>query len=297
MNQIDKIAQDVEQLRIQFPKTTDLYREVCILLFFRYGMQPTANMLYQLVRKGTMSTPANVLNQFWKDLREKSRIHIDHPGLPENLRSVAAELLSTLWRDALSASETSFSSKYIELNDAMTANKLELEKSNEVMRIVAANQEKLEIRLENANKLLAEAENKTLVDTQVLTMQEKSLITLQHEKSILEAELMKVHSNFSEQSNNLHESLVLSDLRYRSLEAKALLDVDRERQQVVKLTKELVDINKLLVKERSSHAAQLIKQQKVIDSLREKVGVAKGQLKESQREFRVINKRLKKPSV
>ncbi len=35
-----------------------LYREVCGLLFFRYGVTPTANKLYSLVRKGSMGTPA-----------------------------------------------------------------------------------------------------------------------------------------------------------------------------------------------------------------------------------------------
>ncbi|MFD2274300.1 DNA-binding protein [Undibacterium arcticum] len=54
-----------------FTQTQDLYREVCVLLFFRYGMTPTANKLYQLVRKGSMTAPAEALNKFWEDLREK----------------------------------------------------------------------------------------------------------------------------------------------------------------------------------------------------------------------------------
>jgi len=46
-----QLLADIDHLREQFPQTQDLYREVCILLFFRYGMTPTANKLYQLVRK------------------------------------------------------------------------------------------------------------------------------------------------------------------------------------------------------------------------------------------------------
>jgi len=37
------IAQEINQLRAQFPRTQDLYREVCVLLFFRHGITPTAN--------------------------------------------------------------------------------------------------------------------------------------------------------------------------------------------------------------------------------------------------------------
>lgn len=34
---------EIEKLRSEFTETQDLYREVCVLLFFRYGITPTAN--------------------------------------------------------------------------------------------------------------------------------------------------------------------------------------------------------------------------------------------------------------
>lgn len=49
-----KIHADVETLRQSISETQELYREVCTLLFFRYGITPTANKLYQYVRKGSM---------------------------------------------------------------------------------------------------------------------------------------------------------------------------------------------------------------------------------------------------
>lgn len=67
---------EVEKLRGEFTETQDLYREVCVLLFFRYGITPTANKLYQYVRRGSMSAPADALNKFWSELREKSRVRI-----------------------------------------------------------------------------------------------------------------------------------------------------------------------------------------------------------------------------
>lgn len=58
------IVASVAELRERFPRTQDLYREVCVLLFFRHGITPTANKLYQLVRKGSMSAPTEALNHF-----------------------------------------------------------------------------------------------------------------------------------------------------------------------------------------------------------------------------------------
>ena len=69
-NETNQIQAEVERLRAQFPDTQELYREVSALLFFRYGITPTANKLYQLVRKGSMSAPAEALNKFWETILE-----------------------------------------------------------------------------------------------------------------------------------------------------------------------------------------------------------------------------------
>jgi GH24 family phage-related lysozyme (muramidase) len=71
-----RLQAEIEALRARYADTQDLYREVCVVLFFRHGITPTANKLYQLVRKGSMSAPAEALNRFWETLREKSRIRI-----------------------------------------------------------------------------------------------------------------------------------------------------------------------------------------------------------------------------
>ena len=69
-----KIIADIETIKVGELNTQELYREVCTILFFRYGITPTANKLYQYVRKGSMSAPAEALTKFWSDLREKSRV-------------------------------------------------------------------------------------------------------------------------------------------------------------------------------------------------------------------------------
>lgn len=100
-----QIYADIEALRARVSDTPDLYREVCTILFFRYGITPTANKLYQYVRKGSMSAPAAALAKFWEDLREKSRVRIEHPDLPDSLKSATGELVAALWTQALSAAQ------------------------------------------------------------------------------------------------------------------------------------------------------------------------------------------------
>jgi hypothetical protein len=44
-----EILAEVEALKGRFSDTKALYREACALLFFRYGITPTTNKLYQYV--------------------------------------------------------------------------------------------------------------------------------------------------------------------------------------------------------------------------------------------------------
>jgi hypothetical protein len=75
-------------------------------MFFRYGITPTANRLYQLVKRGSMGTPTAVLGEFWAELREKSRVRIEHPDLPAHLGAAAGELVATLWTRATASAGT-----------------------------------------------------------------------------------------------------------------------------------------------------------------------------------------------
>ncbi|HPU50804.1 MAG TPA: DNA-binding protein [Burkholderiaceae bacterium] len=97
------LTAEIEALKERIADTRTLYREVCALLFFRHGITPTAHRLYQLVRRGSMGTPAEVLRVFWQELRERSRVRLDHPDLPMDLRTLGGELMAQLWTRAQTA--------------------------------------------------------------------------------------------------------------------------------------------------------------------------------------------------
>ena len=105
----------VEALKARFSDTKALYREVCALLFFRFGITPTTNKLYQYVRKGTMSSPAEALAKFWDDLRSKARIEVDHPDSSPELKALAAEAIAGIWRQASEAARGELAAIRVEL--------------------------------------------------------------------------------------------------------------------------------------------------------------------------------------
>src|ERR1700739_2960532 len=127
-----RLAAEIDRLKAEFPKTRELYREVCALLFFRFGITPTANRLYQLVKRGSMSTPTQVLGEFWTELREKSRVRIEHPDLPADLQSAAGELVATLWARSTASAQAALGA----LRDELEAQRVEAQQA-----VVAARDE------------------------------------------------------------------------------------------------------------------------------------------------------------
>ncbi|MGX9936495.1 DNA-binding protein [Advenella kashmirensis] len=233
------ITQDVEALRERFTRTQELYREVSALLFFRYGVTPTANKLYQLVRKGSMSAPTDALNKFWADIREKSRTRIEHPDLPDTLKTAAGELVAQLWTKAQGAADESLNTYQSEADDRVQiANAL-----------VAKSETKLESKiqeLQNANSQL-EAASKT-----INTLREEiamagttndslnaSLEQSEMENGLLKQKIEALRIEFALEVEKLREALEIAEKRFQANEKRILLDLDRERMAVVRLNKEL----------------------------------------------------------
>lgn len=288
-----KLIQDVETLRIQFPQTKELYREVCRLMFFRYGMQPTANKLYQLVRKGTMSTPSQAVTNFWSELREKRRIDIEHAGLPESLREFAGEALSTLWKGALEVAKQNYQTKQLEIDGRQHTSKHEVEHYKSQLKHLEDQYSIQQRELERMRKQLQEDEKRRLIEGQVLATQKELAITLQNEKTALEGSLKNIGAEFTAEINKLHGALKSADDRFRKLEAKLSAELDRERQRSFKLELEITELKKALLKEHGATKDQTAKNQKLVNELRENIGLIKGQLKESQRQQLVASNKLK----
>lgn len=287
-----QIQEDIDRLRIQFPRTRDLYREVCVLLFFRYGIPPTANKLYQYVRKGSMSAPAEALNHFWLELRDKSRVRIEHPDLPTELKEAAGKFIGELWHQARDSAQTNFSIQIAEANEQIALARQEAIAECELQSSTQAELDSTIPKLKNALQQLAESEKNHAVDITTLARLEKTLQTLQDQREYLERGLEAARQGFSADLDKVKVALAMAEERYRALEARSLLEIDRERQLSKKLDKDNSALRAALRDQDRVHMKELSSAQKMISNLRERLGIASGQIRELKQQQRVVARKM-----
>ncbi|MBK3843534.1 DNA-binding protein [Paraburkholderia aspalathi] len=278
------LAAEIDRLKAAFPKTRELYREVCALLFFRYGITPTANRLYQLVRRGSMGTPTAVLGEFWAELREKSRVRIEHPDLPADLGAAAGELVATLWSRATVSAEAAL--------DALRA-ELEAQRVEAQQSVVAARDElgRTESALEQrtAALLAAQVEIRELDKAQAEGHAQRQALEAELGRigaalAARDRELVEVREGFSRDLEKQREAAERAEDRLRATEKRALLEIDRERNTATKLQKELDDATRRADRKGDDHRRALETMQAQVGDARHQAGVLQGRLDAIQAE-------------
>jgi isoleucyl-tRNA synthetase len=284
LSPVAALAAEIERLKVAFPKTRELYREVCVLMFFRFGITPTANRLYQLVRRGSMGTPTQVLAEFWAQLREKSRVRIEHPDLPADLGAAAGELVATLWTRATASAEAALDAlraeleaQRVEAQQSVVAARDELDRTESALeqRTAALLAAQLEIRELEKAQAEGHAQRQAL---------EAELARIRAALAARDRELAEVRQGFSRDLEKQREAAERAEDRLRASEKRALLEIDRERNTATKLQKELDDATRRADRKGDDHRRALETMQAQLGDARHQAGVLQGRLDAVQAE-------------
>lgn len=296
MNPIESYPVDlqaeIETLRVQHPETQDLYREVCVLLFFRHGITPTANKLYQLVRKGSMSAPAEALGKFWETLRDKSRIRIEHPDLPEALRDAAGEMVGALWQRARVSAETALAQLREEAQTQVQTAHVALNAAN-----LKAQQS--QHSLDTAQQALQTMEQQWgLSQTELARAQGEATTLLQQvNASVVQQRQQQEEFNVSQQrlTQELEQqraAATMAEERHAMAMKRWLLEADRERTNAAKLQKELEQVRRTLVDQAELQRQQQLEKQQALEALTQQNGTLAGRVAELQGQREQLNQEL-----
>jgi chromosome segregation ATPase len=238
-NSDNQLRAEIERLRHEFPNTQDLYREACVLLFFRFGITPTANKLYHLVRKGSMSAPAEALQRFWDNLREKSRVRIEHPDLPEELRAAAGELAGALWLRAQAAAQD----ELVALREQATG---EIAAAQAAQRTTQVHADELAADLEGARRSIdqsvlrfQELNTELVAERAARATQEERLAQAQQDQARLHESQVQMRREFAGELDRIRSSAQVAEDRLRAAEERALSEIERQRSAFAGVQQEL----------------------------------------------------------
>jgi chromosome segregation ATPase len=297
-----RLLAEIEALRAQYPDTQDLYREVCVILFFRHGITPTANKLYQLVRKGSMSAPADALNRFWEMLREKSRMRIEHPDLPESLRDAAGEMVGALWQRAQAEAKSTLSelqeeaAACVQAAQSAAEDALQKQQAAEVA-LESARQDGFNLQ-QQVNELqasLARAQGE-------MAAQQRQIDLAEAQRQELQQALVTTREQFTRELEQQRTASAAAEERHAADMKRMLLDVDRERVQSTKTQKELEQFRRTQSDQVEHHRIQITERQTQVEALRHRNGELEGivvelraQRDQMGRDIDILRQRLEAP--
>ncbi len=277
-----RLQGEIEALRERYSDTQDLYREVCVLLFFRHGITPTANKLYQLVRKGSMSAPGEALSNFWSTLREKSRVRIEHADLPEELRDAAGEVIGALWQRAQALADANLAAARGEAQASVIQVTAAMEAAQE--RAAAAEQGLTGVRdeLTSSQAHVHQLEHDLAREQGARAALDPQIAQAEQQRRELQHSLEEARLGFEKQLAQQREAVKSAEERHQGDLRRVLLDVDRERTALAKLQKELEQHRRSAAEEAERHSARVQKLESDLMQVRQKLSGAEAALTEAR---------------
>ncbi|TDY22046.1 plasmid replication DNA-binding protein KfrA [Paraburkholderia sp. BL6665CI2N2] len=265
------LENDIEALRERVSDTQAVYREVCGLMFFRYGETPTANKLYQLVRKGSMSAPARALRDFWSEMREKSRVDVGQPDLPADVAALAGELAARLWRLSLDAADGSFAAFRADAQAIVEAAQLRAREAEARVEAAETAQREANARSDELRIQVGALESQLAGQRAANAALREQLAAARSDASTATAALGDARRDFAVELEKLRDSLAQNEQRLAAAERRALLEIDAERTTASRARKELQLANDRIGALETAHRQER-------DALRDELAGAKTRL-------------------
>lgn len=225
-----------------------------------------------------MSAPAEALTKFWDTLREKSRVRVVHPDLPEDLRTAAGEFTAVLWNKAqveaqqgLAAFRTEAKSEVREANAAKVAAETERDKARADAAVAQASLGEAMLKVRGIEQQLA-------ADGATKAALERQLDQTGQDIERLQAAVEEARREFAAELDKHRASAQLAEDRFRAGEERALREIDRERTQVSKLQRELDQVRTAATQASDRHQAESGTLHAEAGQLRQRIGVLEGNL-------------------
>lgn len=230
---------DIELLRTQIGDTKSLYREVCALMFFRYGITPTTNKLYQSVKKGSMSVPTEVLSQFWQDLRKRAKVEIEHPEVPVEVLQATGKVIHQLWRMAQEHAHAELDPLRQEAQAEVASMRGLVDEAQTRVRQAQADTDLWQQRHDALLPQMQATQDALAKEKNVSARLQAQVDELHRQMLESRADVALQRQSFAEELDKSRSAIAKVQSQAEATEHRALLQMDQSRQAQAKLEKQL----------------------------------------------------------
>lgn len=130
-----QIRTEVAELAKRYTLREDLSRETAVLLFFRYGIYPSSQLVHSYTRLGSMTDINKDLAKFWDNIREKSRVRIEGVDLPDDVLNQVGDVINQLWQLSQAKAHESLDGLRLESQQKVETAEQEARYADELKRI------------------------------------------------------------------------------------------------------------------------------------------------------------------
>jgi chromosome segregation ATPase len=114
-----KIHSEINELAQRIKTREILSRETAAVLFFRYGIYPSIQLVHRYTQFGSLTDIAKDLDVFWQNIREKGRFRLDGVDLPDSVIARTGEVLAELWQLAQTKAQQALDDERQEMQGKM----------------------------------------------------------------------------------------------------------------------------------------------------------------------------------
>ncbi len=285
MNLELNIQNRMDELRLEIANTKELYLKAAKVLFMEYHETPSPNRLYQLIKKGSMTTVVEVIKIFWQNIHTEMQHKMHIPNIPNNLQDITQSYVNNIWSQALNEARKEFEQQKDVLKNQIES----LQQYNEVFKQKNDElQNKYNEILEQKNMQMQEINTKN----NILAEQNHELIQVKQQQHTLyerAAELQTLinqqHVNFAQEKTTLQYQFEQS---YQALQNDIKMwqqRLDNERSYIKqqekihytalqKLNANILNLHQNIKDEQNKHAEI----QSDYDSLQKEYAIAKNKI-------------------
>lgn len=232
-----------------------------------------------------MSTPADVLNRFWQDLRDRTRVKIDHPDLPGAMKQVAAEAVLSIWRAASEAATGELAALRAEAphqaHEAEAVRNLAAAELDVIRQAAAATQAELEA----TRAQLAGLRDALAAEREAHAATSARLQETHRQLDEAGNQLMQVKAEFTVELDRGRERVTAAEERAVSHEKRALREIDQERTARQKNEKQVEELRAQLQTTRTEMEDAAVQHADVLASLRTELRLLQQQAENAAQQY------------